>query len=145
MPWNTNTVLTIVALVVAGLSAYYSFEKNVTAGVRELKTEVTTLTKALTKLESRRHYLEHKFDAVSSSVHFKDKPRIDRKLLTKDSDFCFFTRIGGDFNGHGEWAKIYQDSDSWYLDGQSVVQRNSGLSAVNVEVTCITYTLGVQK
>lgn len=61
-----------------------------------------------------------------------------RKRLWRNADFCFLTRIGGAYNGFGEWVRIYESNDSWFWEGRSI---QSGRNNAQAEVTCVKYEL----
>ena len=146
MKWNT--ALTIVALVFAIMSAYYSWEKRVANEVSALDKTVDELTRRVEGLESKfPTALKHdKFDVEPKSelipFTFSGHRKLNRYHVIEDDDyFCFFTKIGGNFNGYGEWVKLYQHGGVWYLDGESIQQGDGGRSAVQGEITCVQYKL----
>lgn len=58
----------------------------------------------------------------------------DDELWTR-ADLCFFTRIGGNFAGAGEFVEVFERNDRWHFRGNNGGPQRP--HAIKVEVTCI--------
>ena len=60
------------------------------------------------------------------------------QLIPVSEGFCYLTYIAGDLNGNGEWVRISQKGDHWYLESRS--RQGAGRGAlVHTDAHCLRY------
>ena len=111
---------------------------------------VGTVAEEFAELQERVNSLTAEVRELTQRMQFDPPERFSTggrgtnstRLIRVNEGFCALTRITGDLNGNGEWARIRpRDNGFWYLETRS--RRNSGAGAwVSADVDCWRFPTG---
>ena len=135
------SVVVAVLVAIASAAAYM-------AGLQERMAMLEQRVQPLALIEAARDAAIAEIGTAGNDVLRFDRPELfgtggegrnSERLIRADAGACSLTRIAGDLNGNGEWARIRERGDGYlYLETKS--RDRSGAGAwVYAEVSCLRF------